>query len=526
VLAVNLLSPLLWHYAAVSEQGLPGAMVGSIALSVLADLGLFAWAYLKLSRRYRQRLEIGITAAMDAVIAMGPRGQIVLFNPAAQAMFGYEPSAIMDRPLEVLVPERYRGEHRQQIARFLAGTSAHLAFGRNVGLLGLRANGQEFPMEGSISRIGEGSDRLVALIVRDVTVRRRALVEVERLAAVVESSSDAIISTDLDGIVSTWNAGAERMFGHSAQEMVGQPIERLVPPDRLEEERYILERIRAGERLGHFDTVRRRKDGTDIDVSVAIAPLRDETGRVVGASKIARGISEQRRAAQAQVEYVARLRELSRRLMETEEQERRRLGNELHDRTGSNLTALATTLEVIRATLPPGAAQAQAARFAECDMMLRETMEHVRHVLADLRPTALDLGLVAALRHHADRLRARTGLAIQVEAAQEIPRLGPDAEISLFRIAQEAINNALKHGDASKVTVALSTTGGELHLSVLDDGKGFDAGALPAGSSSLGMTTMRERAQAIHARVAITSAPGLGTRVAVELELGRHRAHS
>ena len=114
------------------------------------------------------------------------------------------------------------------------------------------------------------------------------------LAAVVASSDDAIISKTLDSIVRTWNAGAERIFGYTAEEMIGQPIQRMFPPDRVDEEIQIVARLRAGERVDHFETVRVRKDGTPIDVSVTISPIRDENGKIIGASKIARDITQQK----------------------------------------------------------------------------------------------------------------------------------------------------------------------------------------------------------------------------------------
>ncbi|MDB5874027.1 MAG: hypothetical protein JWQ07_3469 [Ramlibacter sp.] len=523
VLAIDSAIPLLmWRFASTAPgHDVRAAAALSVGLTTVADIAVFVWLYFKLTRRYLQRLDAGVGAAMDAVICSGPDGQVVLFNPTAQAMFGYPADQILGRPLELLVPERHRAAHRRAIAEFAAGPSPNHVFGRRAGVVGLRADGTEFPVEGLITRVGKGADRLCTLILRDVSVRRETQVQVEQLAAIVESSDDAITSTDLDGTVLTWNAGAERMGGYTAAEMIGQSTLLLLPAERLDEERDIFERIRSGKPVRHFNSVRRRKDGTTFDVSVSVAPLRDEAGRVVGASRIARDISEQKNAERVQAEYVARLQELSRRLMETEEQERRRLANELHDRTGSNLTALGTTLAVMRSTMPPQVAREQAVRFSECDLMLRETMDHVRHVLADLRPTALDLGLLAALRDHAARLRVRTGLVIELKGSEPMPRPAPDAEISLFRIAQEAINNAAKHARGSAVEVLLSTHDGVLRLSVSDDGRGFDPAAGCAGSASLGMTTMRERAEAIRARLSVVSAPGAGTRVTVELELGR-----
>lgn len=120
------------------------------------------------------------------------------------------------------------------------------------------------------------------------------------LAAIVESSEDAIVSKSLNGVITTWNKAAERLFGFSAAEAVGRPVTILIPEDRLDEEPGILARIRAGERIEHFETIRRHKNGTFIDISLTISPIRDRDGRIIGASKIARDISERRRAAEHQ----------------------------------------------------------------------------------------------------------------------------------------------------------------------------------------------------------------------------------
>src|SRR5699024_6330026 len=129
-----------------------------------------------------------------------------------------------------------------------------------------------------------------------ISERKQAEAERARLAAIVDSSDDAIISKDLDGMIQSWNAGAERLFGYTAAEMIGQTINRLMPPGHMQEEADILRRISRGERIAHFETLRRRKNDTDVDVSLSISPLVDKSGRIVGASKIARNISERRRA--------------------------------------------------------------------------------------------------------------------------------------------------------------------------------------------------------------------------------------
>jgi PAS domain S-box-containing protein len=133
----------------------------------------------------------------------------------------------------------------------------------------------------------------------DLTERHRAEEDRARLAAIVQSSDDAIVGKTLDGIVTSWNAGAERLFGYSAEEMVGLPVSRIIPGDRLAEEPDILSRLRRGERVQHFETVRRHQDGSLVEVSVSISPIKDTTGRIIGASKIARDVGERKRAEAA-----------------------------------------------------------------------------------------------------------------------------------------------------------------------------------------------------------------------------------
>jgi PAS domain S-box-containing protein len=134
----------------------------------------------------------------------------------------------------------------------------------------------------------------------DISDRKRADTQAQRLAAIVESSDDAIVSKDLNGIIKSWNGGAERLFGYRAEEVIGQPITILIPPDRMNEEPEIIERVRRGDRVEQYDTVRRRKDGSLVDISLTVSPLKDADGRIIGASKIARDITERKRAQEQQ----------------------------------------------------------------------------------------------------------------------------------------------------------------------------------------------------------------------------------
>ena len=147
----------------------------------------------------------------------------------------------------------------------------------------------------------------------DITDRRRGELARSQLAAIVDSSDDAIISKDLNGVIQSWNAAAQRLFGYTAEQAVGRHISFLIPADRADEEDRILARLRAGERVYHFDTVRVRSDGQPVHVSLTISPIRDETGRIIGASKIARDITDRKQAEERIYGLMAQLKEADRR---------------------------------------------------------------------------------------------------------------------------------------------------------------------------------------------------------------------
>ena len=143
----------------------------------------------------------------------------------------------------------------------------------------------------------DATGRLMHLAVtRDVTERKRAETERNLLAAIIDSSDDIIVSKTLDGIITSWNKGAERILGYTAEEVIGKHVSMLMPPDAIEDIKKILDRIRRGEKVDHYETKRRRKDGTVIDVSLTVSPVRDAAGKIVGASKVGRDITEQKRA--------------------------------------------------------------------------------------------------------------------------------------------------------------------------------------------------------------------------------------
>ncbi|HSV00698.1 MAG TPA: PAS domain S-box protein [Roseiarcus sp.] len=173
---------------------------------------------------------------------------------------------------------------------------------RGMEAIAERPDGTRVPFIPYPTLIHDGSGTLVGAInmLVDITDRKRAEAHMQRLASIVESSDDAIVSKDLNGVIASWNSGAERVFGYTAEEIIGRPVTVLMPPDRQNEEPGILERIRRGERIDHYETVRQRKDGSLIDVSLTVSPVRDSAGVIIGASKVARDITERRRARDQQ----------------------------------------------------------------------------------------------------------------------------------------------------------------------------------------------------------------------------------
>jgi signal transduction histidine kinase len=215
----------------------------------------------------------------------------------------------------------------------------------------------------------------------------------------------------------------------------------------------------------------------------------------------------------------ARLRELSRRLVEAEESERRNINRELHDRVGQNLSALQLNLGTLQHELAAGAPRVLGARLEDAQSLLATTSRHVRDVMAELRPPGLDeYGLLAALRHHCATVSGRLGIDIAVTGREAEPRLPTATETALFRIAQEALNNVAKHAKARRVSVELECSRLGITLTVADDGVGFDPAIAGAVTPSYGIVAMQERAEAADAQLTIDSVPGHGTRVVVRLE--------
>jgi PAS domain S-box-containing protein len=346
---------------------------------------------------------------------------------------------------------------------------------------------------------------------------RRGSAARSRLAAIVDSSDDAIVSKDLSGIIKSWNSGAQRIFGYAAEEAVGRSILMIIPPELRDEEVRILERLRRGERIEHFETVRVTKDGKRIDVSLTISPVRDSSGRVVGASKVGRDIT-----ARKKVEEAIKESELSARLLQLQDEERRRIARELHDGVGQLLTAMgmnASRVEREKSQLSP-----EAARSAEENAhLLHQASSEIRTVSYLLHPPLLDeMGLKSALKWYVEGFAERSKIDAKLLIAENWERLPQEYELCLFRIAQECLTNIHRHSGSSTALIQLSRTPGEVKLEVTDEGRGINkqsqAKISGGDSSGVGLRGMRERLRQLGGGLQIASS-GKGTKITATIAL-------
>lgn len=257
-----------------------------------------------------------IATVVDGIVVIDPEGFVQVYNAACTRLFGYLPQEVIGQNVSMLMPEPYRAEHDGYISHHRkTGERRVIGVGREV--MGRRKDGSTFPMYLSV---GEGrlhDQRFFVGIIRDLSeikTQTEARQRSDRLRAqIVDSSDDAIISKTLDGTITSWNPSAERIFGFSAGEAIGRNIAILFPPELLAEEEKIMARVRAGQEIEPFETVRRGKDGRDITVRLSVAPIRDGMGRVIGASKISRDVTQRKQAElqteklQSELAHVARL---------------------------------------------------------------------------------------------------------------------------------------------------------------------------------------------------------------------------
>jgi two-component system, LuxR family, sensor kinase FixL len=344
-----------------------------------------------------------------------------------------------------------------------------------------------------------GGLRFIISMVEDVTDRHAAEERIRQLASIVDSAHDAIIGTNLEGIIVNWNRAAERLYGYTQDEILGQPVRLLAGPEHTGEPVPVLEQ---NVNESGIETLHRGKDGNQINVSLAISPVLGDAGQACGFSVIARDMTERRR--------------LERQVLEISAAERRSIGHELHDGVGQHLagTAFKAKLlqEMLRDTAPRLAAQA-----GEVVGLINAGIDQVRRLAHGLDPIEAEAaGLEPALNQLADDTRTVYRIQCEFHCNQTVPSPEPVISLQLFRIAQEAVHNALEHGHAKSIQIALTSSDSMTCLDITDDGSGFSY-ASQSLAGGLGLRIMKYRARTIGGFLLVESKMNGGTRITCQI---------
>jgi PAS domain S-box-containing protein len=305
-----------------------------------------------------------------------------------------------------------------------------------------------------------------------------------------------------------------KMHGYTVEELIGRSIYELLAPNSHAETR---EQIRIAYETGHhvYENKHIRKDGSIFPALVDTSVIRDSAGSVLYRAISIHDITERKQAEQALKESRQYLQALSKRLVEVQEEERRAIARELHDRVGQNLSALKLNLTMMENQPSQDAMHHDSARLTDSLHLVEETTKLVRDLLTELRPAVLDdYGLKAALQAYIDEFTPRYNIRVALEIANEpFPRLNPSLEVTLLRIAQEALTNIARHAQADQATLSLRLENNNVYLTVLDNGIGMEISQGKTHRSSHGLKIIRERAEAFGGTIKVGPSEGKGTKV-------------
>ncbi len=332
----------------------------------------------------------------------------------------------------------------------------------------------------------------------------------------IATANVMLVGLDTRGRITIFNEAAEQISGYRRDEVLGRSwFDVLVPTDRFPNVKEIFRKSQEeGTYPRTFENPILNKAGEERIIAWQNGEVR-QNGVLLYMISFGIDITERR-----QFEAAKRNEEISRRLVSVQEEERRRLAVELHDRTSPNLCALKINLRVIEDSLPAGLSASFDDLLQDTSALLEDTIASIKTISTDHRPPLLDhAGLWPALRGYALAFSRRTGIAVHADNIGCDMRLAPDIEINLFRIAQEALTNCAKHSRAKTIRLEQTRVGDIVRLAIADDGVGFDCGALYQGEQAPGhgLTTMRRRAEFMGGKFSLDSAPGAGTRIAVEV---------
>jgi two-component system, NarL family, sensor histidine kinase UhpB len=465
-----------------------------------------------------------VLAAMhEAVVVIDEAQTIVAINPAAERLLDCPGDELLGGSLARFIPPRYRDAHAALVRAFAAEQTPTrtMASGRRVPML--RSDGNTQPVEIALSRFqvaDAGGHRVYyAALLRDVaneSALEDQLVEMQqRMIAVFELSPIAIWICEDDRLAFA-NRATARLFGTTTiDRLIGRSLSSLLDGESHTALRLEIERALAGHETGAIINGRlTRADGEQREVEIALAALPDHGRTTV--QMVVNDMTTRHREVQDVRRSRRALRELSARVVEAREEERRRIARELHDELGQRLTALKIDLSNLATAAKLGP---EDARVSAMSAMLDDTLASVRRIASDLRPLMLDdLGLNAAIEWLAHEASRRMGIPVHARLPSVEPLVDERVAIALYRMVQEALTNVARHAQAKNVEIGLRSQAGSLLLTVSDDGIGI-AESAPRRSGSVGLLGVRERAQMLGGEVTIGPRRGGGTRLGVRVPL-------
>ena len=468
-------------------------------------------------REAEERFRLIFEKSNEAILFAFPDGRIEAANRSACALFGYTEEELVALGRDAVLDPTDPRASKALAERARTGTfRGELRF--------RRADGSTFEAEITSTLFDDlQGRRRTSTILRDVTQRREAadrLRESEaRYRNLFDTSPNAILVVSKSQVLMA-NPAALALFG--AGETVALERRCLVdcfaPAQRSALASHLQRTIADGTASPPLELDALRLDGTTRIVESVLTHFSIGGERVV--HFVLRDITELKAIQREHAENTKRVAEISRRLVAVQEEGRRQLAGELHDRTSPNLAAIGINLELIVAALEAGVTSGVASRVEDTRALLDDTTTSIREISSELRPPVLDhAGIAGALECYADLFSRRTGIAVLVDGTDTAKRLLPEAESLLFRIAQEALTNVAKHANASSVAVSLALDDGAIELTVTDDGVGFDPQSLQA-RPGLGLVNMREMAEFAGGGLSVRSSPGTGTTIHVEIQPG------
>ena len=471
----------------------------------------------------RSQLEGIIGSAMDAIITVDEEEQVVLFNRAAESMFLCQSANAIGQPLNRFIPERFRGAHQGNMSILALTQTTSRSMGGPDTLFGLRADGEGFPLEESISHVTVDGKKFFTVIVRDITERRQAeeaLRDREHEFHLLADNVPAFYAyVDCELRYRFVNKRYEELFGRPASEMLGRPVKDVVGELNFDKLEPHLREAVAGQATS-FIYPMTLPNGDARWINVHYTPDVDGTGLTRGVLVLASDVTAQAQAElalkQSQLGLMEKreeLQALAEKLLTAQDEERKRIARELHDDFNQRLAALSVELESMeRAPISPPEPVVQ--QLAAVRSQVVQLSDDLHNMAYRLHPSLLDhVGLEMALRDHVAEFTKRTGLPVRFDT-HKVPRtLSKEIATNLFRVMQESLQNVSKHAEATNVTVRLTASSKGVGLSVRDNGKGFDLERQKDCVSGLGLVSMQERARGLGGFLRIHSLPENGTKV-------------